>query len=562
METSAPTGEEVLLVDPRVWKASAGISASIAAVGSSVCYFPQGHADQASSLPDFSAVRCPPAYVRCRISSVRLLANRDTDEVFARIRLDPRAPPASAPVQPQTEFPSSSSSLCLPGPQDNGDGNFISFAKVLTPSDANVGGGFSVPRFCAESIFPPLVLGDPIPAQTVTVHDVHGKSWTFRHIYRGTPRRHLLTSGWSNFVNSKILITGDSLVFMKDSSGKVFVGIRRTSRSCDRATLNVEVEEKHGRFSRSVRGRVPPASVVEAVRLAGMNLPFEVMYYPRARSPVFVVPQETVDAAMRVPWTVGMRVRMSLETEDSARMNWFNGSVTKVTINDAGLWRRSPWGMLQITWDDPEVLQKVRDVSPWQVECFIAGPQGETPRSIRNILDEQERSLLPDDKEDSILTGFKSRIIDSLSPSDKDEQERSLLPDDKEDSVLTGFKSRIIDSLSPSVSDSSLFPVGMQGARHDIFHTAGLFDSKSNGNQTFLNSVHGVNAPERSDVPVEQSIWIPSQSGGSSPARQGSSQALDRETLEPASNQVTKASIQLFGQVIHVENHIDKDKDN
>ncbi|URE47798.1 auxin response factor [Musa troglodytarum] len=310
---------------------------------------------------------------------------------------------------------------------------------------------------------------------------------------------------------------------MKDSSGKVFVGIRRTSRSCDRATLNVEVEEKHGRFSR--------------------------------------MPQETVDAAMRVPWTVGMRVRMSLETEDSARMNWFNGSVTKVTINDAGLWRRSPWGMLQvlslidplicesidtklykkqfvvitdmfigvITWDDPEVLQKVRDVSPWQVECFIAGPQGETPRSIRNILDEQERSLLPDDKEDSILTGFKSRIIDSLSPS---------------------------------VSDSSLFPVGMQGARHDIFHTAGLFDSKSNGNQTFLNSVHGVNAPERSDVPVELSIWIPSQSGGSSPARQGSSQALDRETLEPASNQVTKASIQLFGQVIHVENHIDKDKDN
>ncbi|URE47795.1 auxin response factor [Musa troglodytarum] len=263
-----------------------------------------------------------------------------------------------------------------------------------------------------------------------------------------------------------------------------------------------------------------------------MNLPFEVMYYPRARSPVFVVPQETVDAAMRVPWTVGMRVRMSLETEDSARMNWFNGSVTKVTINDAGLWRRSPWGMLQITWDDPEVLQKVRDVSPWQVECFIAGPQGETPRSIRNILDEQERSLLPDDKEDSILTGFKR------------------------------FKSRIIDSLSPSVSDSSLFPVGMQGARHDIFHTAGLFDSKSNGNQTFLNSVHGVNAPERSDVPVELSIWIPSQSGGSSPARQGSSQALDRETLEPASNQVTKASIQLFGQVIHVENHIDKDKDN
>ncbi|CAL9177404.1 unnamed protein product [Musa hybrid cultivar] len=515
MEKSAATGEELQLVDPRVWKASAGISARIAAVGSSVYYFPQGHADQASSLPDFSAVPCPRAYVRCRISSVRLHANRNTDEVFARISLDPRAPPDAAPVQPQTEFPFSSSSLWLPGAQDNGDGNFISFAKVLTRSDANVGGGFSVPRFCAESIFPPLDLGDPTPAQTVTIHDVHGKSWTFRHVYRGTPRRHLLTSGWSNFVNSKRLISGDSLVFM-NSSGKVFVGIRRTSRSCGPATLNVDMEEKHGRFSRSVRGRVPPASVVEAVRLAGLNLPFEVMYYPSARSPVFVVPQEAVDAATRVSWTVGMRVRMSVETGDSARMNWFNGSVTKVTINDAGLWRRSPWGMLQITWDDPEVLQKVRDVSPWQVECFVAGPQGEIPHSIRNILDEQESSLLPDDKEDSELTGFKSRIIGILSPP---------------------------------VSNSSLFPVGMQGARHDFFHTASLFDSKSNGNQTFLNSVHGVNAPEKSDVPVEPSIQIPSQSRCSSPPRQGSIQALDRETLEPASNQVTKASIQLFGQV-------------
>ncbi|BFG31851.1 hypothetical protein CerSpe_181250 [Prunus speciosa] len=32
----------------------------------------------------------------------------------------------------------------------------VSFAKILTPSDANNGGGFSVPRFCADSIFPAL----------------------------------------------------------------------------------------------------------------------------------------------------------------------------------------------------------------------------------------------------------------------------------------------------------------------------------------------------------------------------------------------------------------------
>ncbi|KAI7751477.1 hypothetical protein M8C21_028839 [Ambrosia artemisiifolia] len=47
-----------------------------------------------------------------------------------------------------------------------------SFAKTLTQSDANNGGGFSVPRYCAETIFPKLDYSADPPVQTVVAKDV------------------------------------------------------------------------------------------------------------------------------------------------------------------------------------------------------------------------------------------------------------------------------------------------------------------------------------------------------------------------------------------------------
>ncbi|XP_004310277.1 PREDICTED: auxin response factor 17-like [Fragaria vesca subsp. vesca] len=125
------------------------------------------------------------------------------------------------------------------------DDKVVSFAKILTPSEANNGGGFSVPRFCADSIFPPLNYQAEPPVQTLSVTDLHGVVWDFRHIYRGTPRRHLLTTGWSKFVNSKMLVAGDSVVFMRSSrGGEMYVGVRRTVRAspggyCSRWSLTL-----------------------------------------------------------------------------------------------------------------------------------------------------------------------------------------------------------------------------------------------------------------------------------------------------------------------------------
>ncbi|XP_009404987.2 auxin response factor 17 [Musa acuminata AAA Group] len=533
-DAAVSSPREVRSVDPQVWKACAGSSARIPAIGSRACYFPQGHAEQAASPPDFSALPAVPDVALCRISAVRLLADTETDEVFSSISLDPRPSVALSPS-------SSSSSSSPPEVADGGDG-FVSFAKILTPSDANNGGGFSVPRFCADLIFPPLDFNADPPVQTIWVCDVHGSLWDFRHIYRGTPRRHLLTTGWSKFVNSKKLIAGDSVVFMKNQSGKIFVGVRRTSRSCgpvdhspyipQSTTLVTMTENFSGSvgFSRNVRGRVPAASVVEAVRLAGMGLPFEVLYYPRAGSPEFVVAEETVEAAMRVRWTSGMRVRMSLETEDSARMTWFQGTLSSLGMNDVEQWPRSPWRMLKVNWDEPEVLQNVKNVSPWQVDLVSVSSQMETPFSvIRNF-------KMPENSE--FLGNSTGKTLQ-----------------------MTGTKSKSIGSVSPFFS--YIVPAGMQGARHDSISIPHLCDSAINRDKIFIDGPHGVSTLEKNDVSVDQRIGTTSLGGSSQPS-QDSIQVLDRRILETRSNPVKKpstGSFQLFGQVIHIDQPTNDDND-
>lgn len=54
-----------------------------------------------------------------------------------------------------------------------------------------------------------------IPTQELVAYDLHGTEWRFKHIFRGQPRRHLLTTGWSTFVTNKRLVAGDSFVFLR-----------------------------------------------------------------------------------------------------------------------------------------------------------------------------------------------------------------------------------------------------------------------------------------------------------------------------------------------------------
>jgi hypothetical protein len=88
------------------------------------------------------------------------------------------------------------------------------FCKTLTASDTSTHGGFSVPRRAAEKVFPPLDYSQQPPAQELMARDLHDNEWKFRHIFRGQPKRHLLTTGWSVFVSAKRLVAGDSVLFI------------------------------------------------------------------------------------------------------------------------------------------------------------------------------------------------------------------------------------------------------------------------------------------------------------------------------------------------------------
>ncbi|OEL27472.1 Auxin response factor 10 [Dichanthelium oligosanthes] len=398
----APVVEEVVIegggaaggegcVNAQLWLACAGSMCTVPPVGAAVYYFPQGHAEQASAavdLPAAAAMRLPP-FVACRVVAVRFMAEPLTDEVFAKIRL--------VPLRPGEPVADVGDAAAGGGGDDKQQHKPASFAKTLTQSDANNGGGFSVPRFCAETIFPELDYRAEPPVQSVYARDVHGVEWTFRHIYRGTPRRHLLTTGWSNFVNKKKLLAGDSIVFLRGENGRVHVGLRRAKRAfCvggggDEGAASLSGwGDTYGPLvrgnatgpgcgARSPSGKVPPEDVVAAARLAAAGQPFEVVHYPRASTPEFCVRAAAVRASMQVPWCPGMRFKMAFETEDSSRISWFMGTISGVKAADSACWPQSPWRLLQVTWDEPELLHNVMRVCPWLVEQVSSMPNLHLP---------------------------------------------------------------------------------------------------------------------------------------------------------------------------------------
>ncbi|KAL8525434.1 hypothetical protein ACS0TY_014881 [Phlomoides rotata] len=352
-------------VDAELWHAIAGSMVQMPPLNSKVYYFPQGHAEHTLTGVEFGALPRIPPMILCRVASLKYLADPETDVVYVKIGLIPIG---------DNDY----------GFDDVGDSGsdsseskkkHTSFAKVLTQSDANNGGGFSVPRSCAETVFPHLDYKADPPVQNVFAKDVHGEIWKFRHIYRGTPRRHLLTTGWSIFVNKKNLAAGDSIVFAKADNGDLCVGTRRAKkRRGFSGGFSSSSDDGNALMRESVCNsslrdkRVKPESVVEAALLAASGRPFEVVFYPLAGMPEFCVRASSVIAATRIQWCPGMRFKMTTETEDSSQISLFNGTIASVQVADPIRWPNSPWRLLQVTWDEPDLLQNVKCVNPWLVE--------------------------------------------------------------------------------------------------------------------------------------------------------------------------------------------------
>ncbi|XP_027085933.1 auxin response factor 18 [Coffea eugenioides] len=388
-------------LDSQLWHACAGGMVQMPVVNSRVYYFPQGHAEHTLANVDFAGMPRVQPLILCRVAAVKFLADPETDEVYARVRLVPIGNNEGC-----YEFDDDGGGVLGGNGPDSSADKPASFAKTLTQSDANNGGGFSVPRYCAETIFPRLDYTADPPVQTVVAKDVHGETWKFRHIYRGTPRRHLLTTGWSTFVNQKKLIAGDSIVFLRAESGDLCVGIRRAKRggiggpespsgwnsaAGNYGGFSMFLREDENKLMRTGsagnlnspgngggalkgRGRVRAESVIEAASFAVKGQPFDVVYYPRASTPEFFVKASSVSSAMRVQWCAGMRFKMPFETEDSSRISWFMGTIAAVQFADPIRWPNSPWRLLQVTWDEPDLLQNVKRVSPWLVELVSNMP--------------------------------------------------------------------------------------------------------------------------------------------------------------------------------------------
>ncbi|KAI3688141.1 hypothetical protein L1987_81849 [Smallanthus sonchifolius] len=424
-------------VDSRLWHACAGGMTQMCLPNSKVFYFPQGHAEHTLTNVDFARMPRVPPFILCRVIDVKFMADLETDEVYTKIML--------SPLGNNFNFDKFDDEINLVETHTISEASDkpTSFAKTLTQSDANNGGGFSVPRYCAETIFPKLDYSVDPPVQTVVARDVHGEIWKFRHIYRGTPRRHLLTTGWSTFVNLKRLVAGDSIVFMRAENGELCVGIRRAKRagiggpnstsgwssSFFRETGNKSIQ--NGRNGNcSGKGKVRPEDVIEATSLAANGQTFEVTYYPRASTPEFVVKAASLNAALSVQWCVGMRFKMAFETEDSSRISWFMGTVSSVQAVDPFFWPTSPWRILQVDWDEPDLLQNVKRVSPWLVE---------------------------------LVSNMPLIHLSPFSPHRK----KLRLPQSP-DLAKDGFALPQSFSVNPQ-TPSSCFPAGIQGARHSRF---------------------------------------------------------------------------------------------
>ncbi|GAB4852501.1 ADP-ribosylation factor, variant 2 [Ancistrocladus abbreviatus] len=338
------------LINSELWHACAGPLVSLPQVGSLVYYFPQGHSEQVAVSTKRSATSQIPNYpnlpsqLLCQVHNVTMHADKDTDEIFAQMSLQP--------VKSEKDvFP-------VPGfglrPSKH-PAEF--FCKTLTASDTSTHGGFSVPRRAAEKLFPPLDYSMQPPTQELIVRDLHDNTWTFRHIYRGQPKRHLLTTGWSVFVGSKRLRAGDSVLFIRDEKSQLLVGVRRANRQQTALPSSVlSADSMH------------IGVLAAAAHAAANRSPFTVFYNPRACPSEFVIPVAKYRKAVYgTQISAGMRFGMMFETEESSKRRYM-GTVVGISDLDPLRWPGSKWRNLQVEWDEPGCGDKQNRVSLWEIE--------------------------------------------------------------------------------------------------------------------------------------------------------------------------------------------------
>ncbi|KAI4310379.1 hypothetical protein MLD38_035360 [Melastoma candidum] len=330
-----------------LWKACAGPLVDVPPTGERVYYFPQGHMEQLEASTDRELNQRIPHFnlsskILCRVVNVQLLAERDTDEVYAQITLLPEGDQSDPECPDQT----------TPQPARP---RVHSFCKVLTASDTSTHGGFSVLRKHATECLPPLDMTQSTPTQELVARDLHGYEWKFKHIFRGQPRRHLLTTGWSTFVTSKRLVTGDSFVFVRGDNGELRVGVRRVGRQQSSMPSSV------------ISSQSMHLGVLATASHAVTTQTLFVVYY-KPRTSQFIISLNKYLESVNNKFAVGMRFKMSFEGEDAPERR-FSGTI--IGVEDISpQWTNSRWRSLKVHWDEHSSVPRPERVSPWEIETF------------------------------------------------------------------------------------------------------------------------------------------------------------------------------------------------
>ncbi|KAG6468655.1 hypothetical protein ZIOFF_073344 [Zingiber officinale] len=370
--TDQPLEEESQCLNSELWHACAGPLVSLPAVGSRVVYFPQGHSEQVaastnkeidSQIPNYPNL--PPQLI-CQLHNVTMHADVETDEVYAQMTLQP----LSSQEQKDPYLPTE---LGVPSKQPT---NY--FCKALTASDTSTHGGFSVPRRAAEKVFPPLDYSQQPPAQELVARDLHGNEWKFRHIFRGQPKRHLLTTGWSVFVSAKRLVAGDSVLFIWNDNNQLLLGIRHANRPQTVMPSSVLSSDS-----------MHIGLLAAAAHAAATNSRFTIFYNPRASPSEFVIPlAKYVKAVFHTRVSMGMRFRMLFETEESS-VRRYMGTITGINDLDSVRWPNSHWRSVKVSickylalalwfesvgWDESTAGEKQPRVSLWEIEPLTTFP--------------------------------------------------------------------------------------------------------------------------------------------------------------------------------------------
>ncbi|TYI27139.1 hypothetical protein ES332_A05G157800v1 [Gossypium tomentosum] len=287
-------------------------------------------------------------------------ADVETDEVYAQMTLQPLNPQE----QKEAYLPAE---LGTPSRQPT---NY--FCKTLTASDTSTHGGFSVPRRAAEKVFPPLDFSQQPPAQELIARDLHDNEWKFRHIFRGQPKRHLLTTGWSVFVSAKRLVAGDSVLFIWNEKNQLLLGIRRANRPQTVMPSSVLSSDS-----------MHLGLLAAAAHAASTNSRFTIFYNPRASPSEFVIPlTKYIKAVYHTRVSVGMRFRMLFETEESS-VRRYMGTTTGISDLDPVRWPNSHWRSVKVGWDESTAGERQPRVSLWEIEPLTTFPMYPSPFPLR-----------------------------------------------------------------------------------------------------------------------------------------------------------------------------------